>query len=137
MSTIDTPPPGAAPTPRRNGFYVSPWVLAALGGLVLLGIGYVIGRVVDDRHHDGERPFFRGPGDEDHRGLAILVALIVLALIVAGVVLLVRHYMVPRGDTAMPAAASGTSAEQVLADRFARGEIDEAEFVSRRNVLRS
>ena len=28
-------------------------------------------------------------------------------------------------------------AEQVLADRFARGEIDEAEFVSRRNALRT
>ncbi len=32
---------------------------------------------------------------------------------------------------------TATNAEQVLADRFARGEIDEAEFVSRRNALRT
>ena len=56
--------------------------------------------------------------------------LIVLALIVTGIVLLVRHYTTPRRDT-------GTSAEEVLADRFARGEIDEDEFVRRRSALRS
>jgi putative membrane protein len=135
MTTIDTPPP-AAPSPRRDGFYIAPWLLAVLGGLVLLGIGFVVGRAVD-RHHDGDRPFFRGPGNGDHRGLGLLLVLIVLALIVTGIVLLVRHYAMPHRDVAIPVRESGTSAEQVLADRFARGEIDETEFVRRRNVLRS
>ena len=138
MTTIETPPPAApepGPRERRSGFYVSPWVLAVLGGLVLLAVGFVLGRAVDrGDHHD--RGFFRG-GDEggDHRGLGILVVLIVLALIVTGIVLLVRHFTAPRGD-AVP-VDTATNAEQVLADRFARGEIDEAEFVSRRNALRT
>jgi len=133
MTTTETPPPATpepAPPPRRSGFYLSPWVLAVVGGLVLLGIGFAVGRLVDHGdHHD--RPFFRGDGgDGGHRGLGILLVLIVLALIVTGVVLLVRHYSTSRRD-------AGTSAEQVLADRFARGEIDEDEFVRRRNALRS
>jgi putative membrane protein len=137
MTTTETPPPASpepAAPPRRSGFYVSPWVLAVLGGLVLLGIGFVIGRVVD-RHDHHHGPFFRGDDGDPGRGIGILFVLIVLTLIVTGIVLLVRHYSTPRRDTAAPTPA--TTAEQVLADRFARGEIDEAEFVSRRNALRS
>jgi putative membrane protein len=138
MTTIETPPPAApepAPRERHSGFYVSPWVLAVLGGLVLLAVGFVLGRAVDrGDHHDGG--FFRGgDGGGDHRGLRILVVLVVLALIVAGIVVLVRHFTAARQD-AVP-LDTATNAEQVLADRFARGEIDEAEFVSRRNALRT
>ena len=134
MTTIDTPPPAApAPRPHRSGFYVSPWVLAVVGGLVLLAVGFVVGRAVDRRnHHDGS--VFRDHAGNGRHPLAILLVLIVLALLVTGIVLLVRHYSRPRDDTAAP--PPGSTAEQVLADRFARGEIDEAEFVSRRNVLR-
>jgi putative membrane protein len=131
MTTIDTPPPAS---PRRSGFYVAPWVLAVVGGIVLLGIGFVVGHAIG-RHHDRDHPFFRvraGDGGS-HRGLGLLIVLIVLALLVTGVVLLVRHYSKPRADASADARAS---AEQVLADRFARGEIDEAEFVSRRDALR-
>ena len=105
-----------------------------LGGLVLLAVGFVVGRAVDrGDHHD--RGFFRGgDGGSGHPG-RLLVVLIVLALIVTGIVLLVRHFTAPRGD-AVP-IDTATNAEQVLADRFARGEIDEAEFVSRRNALRT
>ncbi len=137
MTTIETPPPAApepAPRERRSGFYVSPWVLAVLGGLVLLVVGFVIGRAVD-RGDDHDRGFFRGgDGGGAHPG-RFLVVLIVLALIVTGIVLLVRHFTAPRRD-AVP-VDTATNAEQVLADRFARGEIDEAEFVSRRNALRT
>lgn len=137
MTTIESPPPAApepAPGPRRSGFYLSPWVVAVVGGLVLLGIGFVLGRVVDRRdHHDG--PFFRGDGG-GHPGVRILVVVIVLALLVTGVVLLVRRFAPPRPDSGASASPS-TGAEQVLADRFARGEIDDAEFVRRRNALRS
>jgi putative membrane protein len=136
MTAIESPPPASPEpaAPRRSGFYVSPWVLAVLGGLVLLGIGFVIGRVAD-RHDHHDRPFFRGDDGDPGRGVGFLVALIILALIVTAIVLLVRHYSTPRRDTAVPTPS--TTAEQVLADRFARGEIDEAEFVSRRNALRS
>ena len=57
----------------------------------------------------------------------------------AGAVALVRHFS-HRDELARAAAvppSPAASAEQVLADRFARGEIDEAEFVRRRNALRS
>lgn len=137
MTTIETPPP-AAPEPaapeHRSGFYLSPWVVGVLGGLLLLVAGFVIGRAVDRRsHHDGR--FIRGDGG-GHPAFRILVVVIVLGLIVTGIVLLVRHYSKPRQhDTATLTPA--TSAEQVLAERFARGEIDEAEFVSRRNALRT
>ncbi len=144
MTTIETPPPAApepAPTERRSGFYVAPWVLAVLGGLVLLAAGFVVGRAVDrggHGDHRGDGPFRGGHGGGGHPGLRILVVLIVLALIITAVVLLVRHFTTSRSDAAtLESATSASSAEQVLADRFARGEIDEAEFVSRRNALRT
>ena|SRR5690242_13589909 len=132
MTTIETPPP--AP-PRRSGFYVAPWVLAVIGGIVLLGVGFVVGHAVA-RHHDRDHPFFRAGDGNGHRGLGVLLVLIVLALLVTGIVLLVRHYSASRADAATPPVPATSSAEQVLADRFARGEIDEAEFVSRRDALR-
>ena len=140
MTTIETPPP-AAPEPvperHRSGFYVAPWILAVLGGLVLLVVGFVIGRAVDNGGHDRGR-FFRGDGGGPP-GLRLLILLIVIALVVAAVVALVRHFS-HRDELARAAAvppSPATSAEQVLADRFARGEIDEAEFLRRRNALRS
>jgi putative membrane protein len=142
MTTIETPPPASpepVPPPRRGGFYVAPWILAVLGGLVLLAVGFVLGRA-SDRDHERRGPFFRGGDDPGgHPGLRLLLALVVLALIVTAIVLLVRHYSTSRRELATDAAAlpAATHAEQVLADRFARGEIDEAEFVRRRDALRS
>jgi putative membrane protein len=145
MTTIETPPPAApepAQPPRRSGFYVTPWVFAVLGGLALLVAGFVVGRAVDRRNH-GDRPFFRGAdGGAGHPALRLLILLVVIALVVAAVVALVRHFSHRDGAVATavspaPAPATpGSIAEQVLADRFARGEIDEAEFVSRRDTLR-
>ena len=69
-------------------------------------------------HHDGGM------------GWGWLVMLILIVLVVAVTVLLVRHF-----------SAGGRSgrdgAEQVLAERFARGEIDEEEFRKRRDTLRT
>jgi putative membrane protein len=143
MTTIETPPPAApepAPTPRRSGFYVAPWILAVLGGLVLLVIGFVVGRAVDHGDHNRGR-FFRGGDPGGHPGLRLLIVLVVIALVVVAVVALVRHFShrdaVAAAATPPVAPSTSATAEQVLADRFARGEIDEAEFVSRRNALRS
>lgn len=52
-------------------------------------------------------------------------------LLVAGVVVLVRS--VSRRETAWPAA--GPDPARVLAERFARGDIDEAEYRQRLRVL--
>jgi putative membrane protein len=54
--------------------------------------------------------------------------LIFLAVVVVLGVLLVRHL------TSRP--ARGSSAEDILAERFARGEIDEDEYRQRRSALR-
>lgn len=140
MTTIETPPPAApepAPAHRRSGFYVAPWILAVLGGLVLLVVGFVVGRAVDNGDHDRGR-FMRGDGG-GHPGVRLLILLILLALVVTAIVALVRHFShrdeLAATTTVPPSPAA--FAEQVLADRFARGEIDEAEYVSRRNALRS
>ena len=58
-------------------------------------------------------------------------SLVVLALVVMAVVLWVRR----TDNLDKPGRAS--SPEDVLADRFARGEIDEAEYQQRRASLRS
>jgi putative membrane protein len=152
MTTIENPPPAStapapAPPPHRSGFYVAPWVLAVLGGIVILGVGFVLGRAVDRRDDRRMGPFVRGRMGDDPggRGFFLLALVVLLVLLVTGIVLLGRHFSTSRRDVVAPAAAPAvpaapapvaSSAEQVLADRFARGEIDEAEFVSRRNALR-
>lgn len=55
--------------------------------------------------------------------------LVVVALIVVTVVVLVRHLG--------PGPASRRDAEAVLAERFARGELDADEYRTRRDVLRN
>jgi putative membrane protein len=134
--TATTPDLAATPPPRR-GFFAPRWLVYTLGGLVLLAIGFVVGRRVGRNHDRG-----RGPGrfegrarfgdhhDAAGRGLGLLIAIVVLVLIVAGIVALVRHFSAARHEGA-------ASAERVLEDRFARGEIDEEEFLRRRAALRA
>jgi len=62
------------------------------------------------------------------------IGLVVLAvLVVAVVVAVTRSSPAHAAAVAQPARRS---AEDVLADRFARGEIDEAEYRQRREALR-
>ena len=49
------------------------------------------------------------------------------------VVTLIRH----GGSSSQPPAASGSDPMRILDERFARGEIDEAEYQRRREVLRA
>ena len=60
-----------------------------------------------------------------------LMMILVIAAIIVLVVLLVRWL----GGSASPAAPSGKSALDILAERFARGEIDKQEFEERRRTL--
>ncbi|SHN78404.1 putative membrane protein [Geodermatophilus obscurus] len=81
--------------------------------------------------------------DWDHMGgwgwaattLTSLLFLALIALIAWSVVRAVRR---PGGGPPRPARSAGQdSAEQLLADRFARGEIDEDEYRRRLGTLRS
>jgi len=54
-------------------------------------------------------------------------------LIIAGVVMLVRH--VGSGGQGGSAPAQAPTPQQVLADRFARGEINDEEYTRRLQVL--
>ncbi|MFE2476027.1 SHOCT domain-containing protein [Streptomyces sp. NPDC059389] len=64
-----------------------------------------------------------------------LSMVLLVALAVAGVVLLLRS--VDRFPSALARPPAAPSAKQVLADRFARGEIDEEEFEQRLTALRA
>ena len=61
------------------------------------------------------------------------------ALIIVGIIALVRVVRQPWASppASVPPEPSVSSPEQVLAARFARGEIDEAEYQQRLAVLRS
>lgn len=65
--------------------------------------------------------------------LMVLMMAVLVAAAVALVVWLVRT--TGRHDTSAPTALD--SAERVLAERFAKGEIDEEEFTRRRALLRA
>jgi putative membrane protein len=73
-----------------------------------------------------------------------IIMIVVLALIVVGVIFLVRglsgrndHSQVgqPPQGTPPPAGPAPKSALQVLEERYARGEIDREEFVQRKQDL--
>jgi putative membrane protein len=124
--TVETPPDA----PERKGFYVNRWVLAAIGVVLVAAAAVAIGFAVSDRGGSDRREF--GGFGEHHGGrhvLGIIVLLILIGLVIAAAVLIARRYRERATDVR-------TNAERILAERFARGEIDEADYVSRRNALR-
>ncbi len=66
-------------------------------------------------------------------GLMTVSMLLFWGLAIAGVVLIVRHL---RRDQRPASHPTGSAAEQLLAERFARGEIDEQEYRHRLDILR-
>ncbi|MGH3677659.1 MAG: SHOCT domain-containing protein [Mycobacterium sp.] len=70
--------------------------------------------------------------------LLMTVAMIVFwALLITAVVLLVRYLVsASRGSGVPPTAAGPGSAEETLAQRYARGEIDDDEYRQRLTLLR-
>ena len=68
--------------------------------------------------------------------LMILFFLLLAALIVGVVIALVRSSGGGASRAASSAAGAAPSAQQLLDERYARGEIDEMEYLHRRAVLR-
>jgi putative membrane protein len=63
-------------------------------------------------------------------GLMVGAAVLLWVLLVVGTVALLRQYIRSTSAEARP------TAEELLAERFARGDIDEGEYRRRRDVLR-
>jgi putative membrane protein len=58
-------------------------------------------------------------------------------LVIGGGIALVRYLAGTRYHHPSSGASGRAAAEQILAERFARGEIDEVEYRQRRELLRS
>jgi putative membrane protein len=69
-------------------------------------------------------------------GLMTLTMLLFWALVIAGVVVLVR-YLGSHARLTSNAQPPHSTPEQILAERFARGDIDDEEYRQRAEVLRS
>ncbi|HCU93406.1 MAG TPA: hypothetical protein DHU96_12005 [Actinobacteria bacterium] len=71
-------------------------------------------------------------------GLMMISFLVFWALVIVAIVLLVRHFgRAGQQPGPAPHAPPTTTAEQLLAERFARGDIDEEEYQRRLNTLRA
>ncbi|RZT19083.1 putative membrane protein [Mycobacterium sp. BK558] len=68
--------------------------------------------------------------------LMSIMMVLVWALVIAGIVLAVRYLGGPRQSVGRSHGSPQTSAEDVLAERFARGDIDEEEYRRRASLLR-
>ncbi len=91
MTTASETPP--SPEPARAGFHVPAWVLAVVGGLLLVIVAFAIGHRVgrNDGPDDRVGRFGDGFGRRDGgHPLFWIIVLIVIALAITGVVLLVR-----------------------------------------------
>jgi putative membrane protein len=75
--------------------------------------------------------------------VSAITKLAIVVLLIVGVVLIVRYLSQRypagsfRGPGALPPGGAQSGAMQILEERFARGEIDEDEFRSRKDALRS
>jgi putative membrane protein len=84
--------------------------------------------------------FWYGPGMGWGAGLMTGSFLLFWGLVIVAIVLLVRHLGRPGqrpGSPPGPPSPPVSTAEQLLAERFARGEIDDEEFHRRLATLRA
>ena len=71
-------------------------------------------------------------------GYALMTISMILfwGAVIYGIVALVRYAHRDGPQRGEPAGPPAPEPERLLAERFARGEIDEAEYISRRDALR-
>jgi hypothetical protein len=88
-------------------------------------------QISSDRGHDRDRFEHMRPG-------AIIACIVLLALLAGLAFWLVRRRRNPTPTPVLSAAAESpsASAERILAERFARGELPVEEFVTARSALR-
>lgn len=67
--------------------------------------------------------------------LSFLLMILVVGAIVAGVVYLVRALPNPRDGAGERQSQNGSSAQRILDERYARGEIDRDDYIRRRDDL--
>ncbi len=73
---------------ERRGVHVPVWVFVIVGGVLLFLVAFAIGRRSERRDFDAGR-FGEHSG---RHGLGVLLLVLVLALVVTGIVLAVRHF---------------------------------------------
>jgi putative membrane protein len=118
--------------PERRGIHVPVWALITLGAIVALAIGFGIGRATNNGRHQDDG--FRRFGNHGGRGLGLLFLIVIVVLIGIGIYMLVRHFANRPVEAAAEPSAT-RAAEQILAERLARGEIDDTEYRARRDAL--
>ena len=68
--------------------------------------------------------------------MGVITLVVLAAIVVVGVVALTRRSnTAAQAPAAAPAAGGSVTALRALDERFARGEIDEAEYTKRRDLL--
>jgi len=78
-------------------------------------------------------PRFIERGGHHEMWIGPLAALLFVALLVAGAIVIVRMLV----NRQQPGGSGSRGPIQILEERFARGEIDEEEFRTRRDALRN
>jgi putative membrane protein len=132
--------------PQRRGL-VATWLVSAANGVAAWNQGTPGGRLwrtvgAVDTEPGGAAQAIEAVGDgqmpwHDHGmggvgwGLMVIGGVVFWGLVIAGLVVLVRYLR--RGDQNR---SQSPTAEQVLGERFARGDIDEEEYRRRLQVLR-
>jgi putative membrane protein len=97
----------------------------------LLGLG---GWALPAAAQEGPAPWRYGPMWDGHWGWMLIGPLMMILLVAAVVVLAVLAVRWIAGSGQPPPPASRTAMD-ILKERFARGEIDRAEFEERRRLL--
>jgi uncharacterized membrane protein len=130
VTPAPAPTPAPSPAPERRGWRIPHWA-AVTGGVALLVIAALGGLRAVRLHRDGHGGFDRDGSfgrfgeHAGHGHVHWVLWVVVLLALVGGVALLVGASRSRRRERAatLPVVSP---AEQLLAERFARGEIDEA-----------
>jgi putative membrane protein len=143
MTTVAPPPAPAAEHREHRGWHIPTWAATTVGVILLVVAALGVLRAVRLHRDRVGRGFGRIGGNIGNGHVHWVLWIVVILAAAGGIALLVAASRSRRTGAAatatplVPATPVGAAAaEQILAERFARGEIDEAEFVARRDALR-